>query len=370
MGDTTGANTNQSPISVPGTGDGNVSGVVQFNALRAHGGGALSLVGGSLYAVFASHGDNGPFHGWVVRWDVSSLATKGFQLSGVLNTSPNGGMGGISQDGSKLTFEPDGSAFYFVTDGGGAGTVANGNYYEALVKVTNDPSTTSTNPNVNGWGMRVSDYFIPYNVNGLSASDVDLGSGGVLLLPDSAGIPGHPHLLVTGGEEGKLYLVDRDNLGHFSPTADNVLNAVPNGTGITTPPVQIGGTLSTPAFFEGTIHAVSGFSSRAESFQIQPSGTLSVTSQAAAGSFGYLPGSPEVSSNGASNGIVWLIDRNLNALRAYDASSLATELWNSTQRAGLADTLGTATRLASPTIADGRVYVGTTNALVIYGLLK
>ena len=96
--------------------------------------------------------------------------------------------------------------------------------------------------------MKVSDYFIPYNVAALDGADSDFGSGGPVLLPDSAGIAGHAHLLVAGGKDGRLFVLDRDHLGHFSASGDNALNSVPTGNGPSTPPAANGGTLSTPAF--------------------------------------------------------------------------------------------------------------------------
>jgi hypothetical protein len=267
---------------------------------------------------------------------------------------------------------------YFSTDeaSGGApilnagGFPSNASYGQAVLKVVNDPSTTSSSQNVNGWGMRVADYFIPYNVAALDNADSDVGSGGVLVLPDSAGTPGHPHLLIAGGDQGKLYVIDRDNMGHFDANNDHVLNAVPDGSGHTTPPVQLNGLECTPAFYHGAIYAVAGFGGAATSFQIALSGTLNQTSTSAVASFGFGPGAPAVSANGNASGIVWLTDRNTNALHAYDATTFATELWNSNQRGGGLDSVGALPPFtAPPTIAGGQVYVGTSNSLVMFGLL-
>src|SRR5262249_60867024 len=123
IGDTTGSNTNSTSIYVYGNCDGNVvdpyngtgRNVVQFNALREHQRGALSLVNNQVYVEWASHGDNGPYHGWVVTWDVSNLTTSGFVMKGVFNTSPNNGLAGIWQGGGRLAFEADGSPFSFAT---------------------------------------------------------------------------------------------------------------------------------------------------------------------------------------------------------------------------------------------------------------
>jgi hypothetical protein len=241
IGSTTGSdeNVNDTPIYVNGTGDGNVNGVVQFNALREGQRAALTLVNGEVYAAWASHGDNGPYHGWVVEWNVSNLSTQGMVLSGVLCTDPNGGEGGIW--GGTLSFDPDESVdgqpdFYFETGNGdprggppplnAEGFPSDDDYYESLVKVVADPTTTVDSQNANGWGMQIVDYFTPYNVNALDDADEDFGSGGCLILPDSAGIPGYPHLMVAAGKEGTIYLIDRDDMGKFNANEDNVLNSV------------------------------------------------------------------------------------------------------------------------------------------------
>jgi fibronectin type 3 domain-containing protein len=386
IGYTNNGNTNSTSIYVYGSGDGHVTDpynstgkqVVQFNALREAQRGALNLVNNQVYVEWASHGDNGPYHGWVVEWNVANVKTTGFAMTGVLCTSPNNGLSGIWQGSGRLAFEADGSAFYFETGNGSGGAPTlnangfptNANYNEALVKVVADPTTTATNQNPNGWGLKVADYFIPYNVAALDNADSDFGSGAPLLLPDSAGIPGHPHLMVASGKEGKIYVIDRDNLGKFNSTNDNVLNAVPNGSGNNTPPVQLGGSLSTAAFFNGHIYWVSGYSSYSYAYVINSNGTLSVTSQTAINNFGYLPGSVVVSANGTTNGIAWVMDRNLNEIHAYDATTLATELWNSSQKPGGGDNLGAVNKFAVATVANGKVYVGTSNSLVVYGLVN
>src|SRR5262249_25502015 len=200
IGDTTGTNSNTTSIYVYGSGDGHVTDpyngtgkqVVQFNALRENQRSALSLVNNRVYVAWASHGDNGPYHGWVVTWDLSNVKTTGFLMKGVLNTSPNNGLAGIWQGGGELAFEPDGSAFYFETGNGSGGAPTlnasgfptNANYNDALVKVVPDSTTGPANQNPNGWGFRVADYFTPYNAANLDGADQDFGSGGPLLLPD------------------------------------------------------------------------------------------------------------------------------------------------------------------------------------------
>ncbi len=384
IGDTTNKNVNNTSLYVYGNGDGamvdpyNNTGknVIQFNALREHQRGALSLVNGEVYVQWASHGDNGPYHGMVAKWNVASIASSGFTLSGVFNTTPNGGLAGIWMGGGRLAFESDGSAFYFETGNGPSGHAtqtfnangfpSDGNYYEALVKVVADPSTTATNQNINGWGFKAADFFIPYNQASLDNADQDFGSSGTMILPDSAGVAGHPHLMLASGKQGKIYVVDRDNMGKYNSVNDNVVNAV-SQSGHNTPTVQLGGSLSTAAFYNGAIYWAGGYNAPAVRFTINPDGTLSATSQSVA-TLGYLPGSISISSNGNTGGIAWVTDRNANVIHAYDAATFSTELWNSGMKAGGADNLGAVVKFAVPTVANGAVYVGTSNSLVVYGL--
>jgi hypothetical protein len=377
IGDTDG----DTSIYVYGSGDGSVvdpyngtgKPVVQFNALREHQRAALSLVNNVIYVAWASHGDNGPYHGWVVAWDVSHLSTSGWALKGVLNVTPNGGLGGIWQGSGHLAFEADGSAFYFETGNGSFETTLNadgfpinGDYGDSLVKAALDPTTSATYQNSNGWGLKIVDYFTPQNQQTLADTDLDFGSGGPLVLPDAVGIAGHSHLLVAGGKEGKLYLVDRDNLGKFDPQNDHVVNAVADTSGQLTVPVLLSGLFSTPAYFNGLIYAVSGLGP-AKSFSVGADGAL-VTTSSNPNVFGYLPGSPTISAAGTTGGIVWLMDRDANEVHAYDAGNLATELWNSGQKSGGADAVGGVVKFAVPTVANGALYIGTDDSLVVYGL--
>ncbi len=387
IGDTTGDDTfdssvveqDNTPIYVYGDGEASITDpyngsgqpVVQFNALHENQRSALRLVNGTLYAAWGSHGDTPPYFGWVAAWNVSNLTGNGWQLSGVLNASPNGGGDGIWLAGGGLSFEPDGSAFYFETANGralpitlnGAGFPNDGNYPDAVVKVVADPNSTPQNQNTNGWGFKIVDYFVPYNEVSLDYQNLDLTSA-PQLLPASAGIPGHANLLVAGGKEGKLYLIDRKSMGEFDPNNDNVLNSVPNGSGNNTPPALLNGILSTPAYFNGELYTVGGYNDVAKAFTINSDGTLSVVSQTS-NEFGFEPGSPIISANGKSNAILWLMNRQSNELTAYDPSNLGDELWNSGQAA---DSLGSSTKFAVPTVANGMVFVGTANSLVAYGL--
>lgn len=345
---------------------------VYFNALRQMDRPGVVLYNGHIYTAWASHGDNGPYHGWVLGFDENTLA-----LTGAFNTTPRGAGAGIWQGGGITSIDSAGN-FYFETGNGtfdgnqsggvttglnGAGFPVNGNYGDVFLKVALDATTTPGSQNINGWGFKVIDYFAPFNNHALDNVDRDLGSGGPLLLPDAVGSTDHPHLLVGSGKEGKIYLIDRDNMGKFDPNTDHVVQEQ-GGT--------LSGVLNTPSlFFDGTtyrLYFVPGYNNdRAKSYVIANGAFSTAPTSQSGDTYGYLPGSASISANGTANGIVWAIDTGSNTLRAYNATNLATELWTSGQATGGRDTLGTTLKFSVPTVADGEVFVGTSNALVVYG---
>jgi fibronectin type 3 domain-containing protein len=346
--------------TVSGIGDGNVGGVITFNALRQLQRPGLTLANGTVHLAFASHGDNGPYHGWVLGFDAATL-----QPTAVLNTTPNGGLGGVWQAGGRVAVDAQGF-LYFETGNGTFDTTLDsqgfpnsGDYGDSFVKLAVDPTSTPSHPNQNGWGLRVVDYFTPFNQDGLNNGDVDLGSGGPLILPDSVGSAAHPHLLVGAGKEGRIYLIDRDHLGGFDPSTDHVVQELPGA---------LTGVFSTPAYYKGALYYVSAGGDVAKTFSIgNASVSSSPTSQSAA-PYGYPGSTPSISANGSTGGIVWDLDRGSNELRAYDATSYATELYTSDQAAGNRDQLGSVVKFTVPLVANGKVYVGTANSLVFYGL--
>jgi hypothetical protein len=358
--------------AVNGTGQnpgGAPTGKVAFDSLRQMDRPGLALANGSVYLAYASHGDNQPYHGWILGYSASTLAP-----TAVFNTTPNGGLGGIWQSGTAIAADSGGNLYVetgngtFDTTLNGSGFPASGDFGDAFLKIAVDPSSSAGNQNgnPNGWGLKVVDYFTPFNQANLNNGDVDLGSGGPFLLPDSAGSTGHPHLLVGAGKEGRIYLIDRDNMGHFSSSTDNVVQELPA--------VTISGSFGTGAYFNGQIYYVGGSNignpdDVAKTFSVA-NGQLSTSpTSRGADTYAYPGNSPSISANGSANGILWAVDKGSNQLRAYNAANLATELYTSAQAAGNRDALGSAIKFAVPTVANGHVYVGTGNALVTYGLL-
>jgi fibronectin type 3 domain-containing protein len=350
---------------------------VYFNAMRQMNRPAVTLANGSIYIALASHGDNGPYHGWVLRYNASSLA-----LTGVLNTTPNGGLGGIWEAGGVLVTDAAGN-LYFETGNGSFNTNAsnfpNGQYFPAdhnfgdcFVKIGNDPTFNSpSNQNPNGWGLQVFDYFSPYNNATLNAGDTDLGSGAPVILPDTVGSAAHPHLLIGAGKEGKIYLIDRDHMGGFNPSTDQVVQTQAySGAGGT----GINGSLNTPGFFlngpggtSGTLYYFPGYGGNGRAFSVSNGSFSSTYISQTLDTFGQLNGTPSISANGITNAMVWVIDRGSNQLRAYDANNLANEIWTSNSAPNGRDQLNPVVKFTVPTVADGRVMIGTANAMVVYG---
>jgi hypothetical protein len=363
IADTAFDGTNYSYVSGPavnGTGDGSVGGQVTLNALRQHQRPGLTLVNGTVYLAFASHGDNGPYHGWVLGYNAHTLA-----LTAAFNTTPNGGLGGIWQSGGRIAADAQGN-LYVMTGNGTFDTTLNVNgfpasadYGDSFLKLAPDPASSPTSQNANGWGLKVADYFTPSDQQNLSQADADVGSGGPLLLPDSAGSASVPHLLVGAGKQGTIFLLNRDNLGKFDATTDHVVQEVAGAVTMA---------FDTPAFFNRTLY-YAGNGDVGKAFSLV-NATLSTNSTSqSADSFGFPGSTPSISANGTTSGIVWNLDTGTNQLRAYDAGNYANELYTSTQAAGNRDQLSTVVKFSVPTVANGMVYVGTTDSLVAFGLL-
>ena len=365
---------NSGPYTV-GTGEGAVTvggqSRVYFNAVRQMIRPALEVYNGRVYATSASHGDNQPYHGWVLTFDAATLA-----VDGAFDTSPNGVEGGIWSGGGGVVFDGQGY-FYVVTGNGtfdGAFTTANGvttytgldangfpslgDYGDAFLKLATDPTTTATSQSVNGWGIKVVDYFTPQNNAALDDADTDVGAGGLTLLPASAGSAAHPNLVVGGGKEGKLYLLDTNALGKFT---DNDAGAVQELGG------AVNGILSTPAFFNGRLYVSPGYGGSVVSWNVSNAQIAPASEQATPDSIAFPGSSPAISADGTLNGVVWVVDKGTGSVRAYDAGNLSDELWTSNLAQGRDALPGGAVKFSVATPVNGRVYVASNNALAVYG---
>ena len=360
---TNGAEQAYSPVavtnSVPGVGVDSSGGVVRFNAKQQLQRPGLTLAGGKLYVAFGSYADTDPYHGWVVGFNATNLQSS---ANNVFCTTPNATIGafGINAAEGALWMGGDGlcadasNNLYFVTGNGSFSVNTNGaDYGDSFIKL----STTN--------GLAVTDYFTPYNQAALAANDSDLGSGGDILLPDSVGSAAHPHLMIGCGKDGTLRLIDRDNLGHFNAANDNqVVQEVPGA---------ITGSWSTPAFFNSQIY-YQGNSDVMKAFFISNAViTATPTSQSTVSFSAFADGgTPSISANGTNNGIVWAIQSDAAGsggaavLHAFNATNLAQELYNSSQNP-TRDNPGTAIIMTTPTVVNGKVFVGGAYALSIFG---
>ena len=337
-----------SSITFPGTGDG--GSIVSFNAQQQNQRPGLALVNGVVYVAWASHEDTAPYYGWVVGFNASTLA-----VTNVLNVSPNVQYGGIwmgggapSADGNGNIYLITGNATFDVTNG----SAPNNDYGDSFLQLSGS--------------LSVSSYFTPSDQANDAANDVDFGSGGAaVVLNSTSGTL--KHLVIGGGKDGSLYLLNGDNMGGLGDS--NAWQHFNIGTGI----------FATGAFWNGNFY-IAGIHGPLISYPFNSSTNLFSTSVASqsSSSYGFPGASPSVSSTGSSNGIVWALD-NTNyctpqspgcgpaVLHAYDATNLGTDLWNSSMVS--ADAAGNAVKFTVPTIANGKVYIGTrgNNTGGVYG---
>ena len=347
--------------SVPGAGVDSVGGRVTFNPKQENQRGALTLAGGMVYVAYAGYADTDPYHGWIIGFNAASLA----QLTNyVFNTTPNStvaqygahaGEGGLWMGGGGLSVDENTNLFFEVGNGIFNATNNSGRteFGDSFLKL----STTS--------GLAVADYFTPWNQFALQAADQDLGSGGLLLLPDQPGA--FPHLLVGAGKEGKIYLINRDQMtagnNHFDST-NSIDFVVQTNSG------KIGGSFDTPAYFNGRIY----YAANSDYLKAIPltnglmSGLGMLTNTAR--TFTKPGATPAISANGAGSGIVWALRMGVpQLLVACNATNFTTELYHSGQAAANRDQLAGGAKFAVPTVADGKVFVGSSNSVAVFGLL-
>lgn len=322
--------------SVPGTGDGSDGSTVSFDPFQHKQRAALLLSNGIVYVAFASQCDITPYHGWLFGYDATSLA-----LLSVFNDTPNGNDGGIWNGGPSA--DANGNLFV-ITGNGTFDGFAGQDWGDSFLRLTA--------------GLAVVDFFTPFNQADLAANDLDLGSAAPLLLPDQA--VGPPHLLVSGGKEGRIYLVNRDNMGQFQSGSDSQIVQ------------EIVGQLAfelftTPTYFNNIVY-FAAHDDVLKAFSLV-NGQLSMSPVAqGATPFSYPGAEVTISANGSSNGIVWALETENTVLHAYLAANVANELYNSTMNPN--DTLEQSTTFLVPTVANGKVYVGTMSHVSVFGQLS
>jgi hypothetical protein len=352
---TTGAEMFGGPTTVqatyPGTGDNSSNGNVVFDPKQYEERAGLLLLNGTVYTTWTSHCDIRPYTGWIIGYNASTLAQ-----SAVLNVTPNGNEGSIWMAGAGPAADSSGN-IYFLQANGTFDTTLNSSGFPDAADFGNSFMKLSTSG-----GLKVADYFTMTNTVAESNADLDLGSGGALVLPDLTNASGQTmHLAVGAGKDETIYVVNRDNMGKFNLNTDNIYQEVSGALN--------GQVFSMPAYFDNTVY-FGPIGMQLKAFSISNAKLSTSPTSESSNSFGYPGATPSVSANGTSDGIVWAVENSDPAvLHAYDATNLSKELYNSNQ-AGSRDQFGPGNKFITPTIVNGKVYVGTTNGVAVFGELQ
>ncbi len=351
---TTGAELFAGPTTItatyPGSGANSSNGNVVFDPKQYNERPGLLQIGGTIYTTWGSHCDQGAYTSWVMSYSADTLK----QIS-VLNLVPNGNEGGIWMAGTAPAADASGNIYFIIGNGdfgttlNSSGFPANGNCGNCFAKIS------STAP------LTLLDYFATSNTVSESGADTDFGSGGPLLLPDAVDSNGKTrHLAVGSGKDTIIFVLDRDNMGKFNASQNNIYQQI-NGQ-------LSGGVFAKPSYFNGTVY----YGAVGDSIKAFPvaTGKLATTpSSHTAHTFGYPGATPSISASGTSNGIVWVVENGGTAvLHAYDATNLATELYNSNQAANNRDHFS-GNKYITAMVANGKVYVGSTSSVAAFGLL-
>jgi hypothetical protein len=358
----TGKDLTGSPVvirgSVHGNGRDNVNGIVTFNQNSENDRGALLLASGVVYVPFASINDAPIFHGWIFGYDATTMKRRY-----VFNTSPNNttNHGGDGEQAGiwNGTIEADANNVLFTTTGNGSWDNTVNDWGNSYLKL--QPGTST---------FTVADFFTPAAL-AFDTHDTDLGTNAGILLPDQTGT--YPHVMVGGDKNGTVYVVNRDNMGKHNSSGDQILQELPDAVGVHVPTsgdcnnTHNDCNYGTAAYWNGNVY-FSGVNDNVKAFAIA-NGQLSGPTSKSPTTYGFPGATPSVSANGTADGIVWVIQPIISILHAYDATNLGNELYNTTQASGGRDALGSNTKFAPPTVVNGKVYIGTKNAVVVYGLL-
>ncbi len=348
----TGAERPGSPVTIQAAFTGPHAATVTFDPKQYKERCGLLLANGVIYLGWASHCDITPYSGWVMGYSESSL-----QQVSVFDFTPNGTEGSVWMSGAGLAADGGGSVYFLAANGtfdttlDAGGFPVNGDYGNAFLKLS-----------TNGGTLSVADYFTMSGTVAESNSDQDLGSGGALVLPDLADASGKVrHLAVGAGKDAKIYVVDRDSMGKFSPKDDSAIYEEITGA-------LGGGVYAMPAYFRSAVYyGADGDSLKA--FPISNARLASAPSSQTAASFSYPGTTPSISADGDANGIVWAVENSsgTGVLHAYEAANLTNELYNSSL-AGARDQF-TDNKFVTPMIANGKVFVGTPTGVAVFGLL-
>jgi outer membrane protein assembly factor BamB len=355
---TSGAEQFSGPIDItaqfPGTGDNSQNGIVTFDPKQYKERAGLLLLNHIVYTSWASHCDHRPYTGWIISYNEATLAQES-----VLNVTPNGNEGAIWAAGEGLAADST-NAIYFLDANGTFDTTLtpqgfpiNGDYGNGILKLSAKKGR-----------LAVADYFNMYNTVNESNTDQDLGSGGAMVVPNFKDSSGVMHELVVGaGKDQNIYLADRTNMGKFNPNNNSQIYQELTGA-------LAGSVFSAPAFVDRRIY-YGAVGDTIKAFPFKSNGMLNATPESMTSTqFGFPGATPSISGSSAKTLILWAVENTSPAvLHAYNANNLAIELYNSNQAPGGRDNFGSGNKYITPTIANGKVYVGTPDGVGVLGLL-
>jgi hypothetical protein len=310
---------------------------ISFSPLSQNQRAGLALLNGVVYIAWGSHGDIGTYYGWIVGYNAATLAQ-----ASAFNDDPGVGFGGIWMSGGAPAADSSNNLYVITGNGNFDGVTLFGDSFLKL-------STP---------GSGVLSFFAPSDQATLNSGDLDMGSGGAAILVDQPSGPVQ-HLVIGGGKVGTLFLLNRDNLGGNTTNDAGAVQSFSIGNRI----------FGTPAFWQNTLY-IAPITDHLKSYPFNPSTGQFTTAPASQspGTFGFPGSTPSISSQATTNGIVWATEKGTgpSVLHAYDATNVGTELWNSANSS--ADQAGQAVKFTVPTVANGKVYVGTVGEISVYGL--
>jgi hypothetical protein len=351
---TTGAELFGGPTTIqatyPGTGPNSSGSNVVFDPGQYKERAGLLLLNGVVYTGWASNCDFNPYNGWIMGFNASTLT-----MSSVLNVTPNGTEGAIWMSGGGIAADSSGN-IYFLDANGTFDTTLNPSGFPSQGDFGNAFLKLSTAGN-----LSVADYFEEANQDFENTHDEDLGSGGGLVMLDLTDNAGAVHHLAVGaGKDASIYVVNRDSMGKYAPGGGNAYQEIDG--------ILSGSIYSMPAYFNNAIY-FGPVGSSIKAFGISNALLSTTPSSTTGSSYSYPGATPGISANGTANAILWAVENSggPGVLHAYDAANLATEFYNSNQ-AGTRDNFSD-NKFMTPTIANGKVYVGTPAGVIVFGLL-
>jgi len=329
----------------PGSGGNSSGGTVSFLPSVHHERAALLESGNTIYTAWSGlWGDCGSYSAWVIAYDAGSL-----KQTNAIDLVPNNHGGGMWMGGGGPAADSAGNVYVISGNGFGDTPGTNSSFGNSFVRL----STSS--------GLKVGDYFTPFNTLSEDGADADFGSAGPLLLPDLVDASNATrHLAVGAGKDGNLYVLDRDNLGQFNSTKNNVYQQFTLSSGENN---------SSPVFFNNTVY-IGPTNSSLKAYPVSKALLAASPSSQSAHVFGGNGTVASISANGSAQGIVWALDWGAGVLFAYDATDLTKELYDSNQAASNRDHFSAvAGHFITPMAANGRVYIGTATSVAVFGLL-